>query len=71
MKATLQVCPPRAQARTGTRKELCMATLSLEHIGKKYPNGYEGVKDFNLEIADKEFISSSARPAAASPPRCV
>ena len=56
MKATLQVCPPRAQARTGTRKELCMATLSLEHIGKKYPNGYEGVKDFNLEIADKEFI---------------
>ena len=33
-----------------------MASLSLEHIGKKYPNGYEGVKDFNLEIADKEFI---------------
>ncbi|OUP10475.1 sn-glycerol-3-phosphate ABC transporter ATP-binding protein UgpC [Collinsella sp. An2] len=33
-----------------------MAGLSLEHIGKKYPNGYEGVKDFNLEIADKEFI---------------
>ena len=33
-----------------------MAGLSLEHIGKTYPNGYEGVKDFNLEIADKEFI---------------
>ena len=33
-----------------------MAGLSLEHIGKKYPNGYEAVKDFNLEIADKEFI---------------
>ena len=33
-----------------------MAGLTLEHIGKKYPNGYEGVKDFNLEIADKEFI---------------
>lgn len=33
-----------------------MAELSLEHVGKKYPNGYEGVKDFNLEIADKEFI---------------
>ena len=33
-----------------------MASLSLEHVGKKYPNGYEGVKDFNLEIADKEFI---------------
>jgi multiple sugar transport system ATP-binding protein len=33
-----------------------MAELSLEHICKKYPNGYEAVKDFNLEIADKEFI---------------
>ena len=33
-----------------------MASLSLEHICKKYPNGFEAVKDFNLEIADKEFI---------------
>jgi multiple sugar transport system ATP-binding protein len=33
-----------------------MASLSLEHIGKKYPNGFEAVKDFNLDIADKEFI---------------
>ncbi|HIU05521.1 MAG TPA: sn-glycerol-3-phosphate ABC transporter ATP-binding protein UgpC [Candidatus Coprousia avicola] len=33
-----------------------MAGLTLEHVGKRYPNGYEGVKDFNLEIADKEFI---------------
>ena len=33
-----------------------MASLSLEHIYKKYPNGFEAVKDFNLEIADKEFI---------------
>ncbi len=33
-----------------------MAGLSLQHIYKKYPNGYEAVKDFNLEIADKEFI---------------
>jgi multiple sugar transport system ATP-binding protein len=33
-----------------------MAELSLKHINKKYPNGYEAVKDFNLEIADKEFI---------------
>ncbi|HIU24795.1 ABC transporter ATP-binding protein [Olsenella sp. Marseille-QA0557] len=33
-----------------------MAELTLEHVSKKYPNGYEGVKDFNLEIADKEFI---------------
>lgn len=33
-----------------------MAGLTLEHVGKRYPNGYEGVKDFNLDIADKEFI---------------
>lgn len=33
-----------------------MASLSLKNICKKYPNGYEAVKDFNLEIADKEFI---------------
>ncbi|MBQ0059691.1 MAG: sn-glycerol-3-phosphate ABC transporter ATP-binding protein UgpC [Lachnospiraceae bacterium] len=33
-----------------------MASLSLKHIEKKYPNGYHAVHDFNLEIADKEFI---------------
>ncbi|MDO4621929.1 MAG: sn-glycerol-3-phosphate ABC transporter ATP-binding protein UgpC [Eubacteriales bacterium] len=33
-----------------------MSSLSLRHIVKKYPNGFEAVKDFNLEIADKEFI---------------
>ena len=33
-----------------------MASLSLQHINKTYPNGFEAVKDFNLEIEDKEFI---------------
>ena len=33
-----------------------MASLKLINIGKKYPNGFEAVKDFNLEIEDKEFI---------------
>ena len=33
-----------------------MASLSLEHIDKIYPNGFHAVKDFNLEIQDKEFI---------------
>ena len=33
-----------------------MASLSLTNICKRYPNGFEAVKDFNLEIADKEFI---------------
>ena len=33
-----------------------MASLSLQHIDKTYPNGFQAVKDFNLEIEDKEFI---------------
>ena len=33
-----------------------MASLSLTNICKVYPNGVEAVKDFNLEIEDKEFI---------------
>ena len=33
-----------------------MASLSLKNINKVYPNGFVAVKDFNLEIEDKEFI---------------
>ena len=33
-----------------------MSSLSLRGIGKTYPNGFQAVKDFNLEIEDKEFI---------------
>ena len=33
-----------------------MASLSLKNISKVYPNGFVAVKDFNLEIQDKEFI---------------
>lgn len=33
-----------------------MASLSLRHIYKIYPGGVKAVNDFNLEIADKEFI---------------
>ena len=33
-----------------------MASLSLKNITKQYPNGVVAVKDFNLEIADREFI---------------
>ena len=33
-----------------------MASLSLHHSNKAYPNGVEAGKDFNLEIEDKEFI---------------
>ena len=33
-----------------------MASLSLKNIYKIYDNGFEAVKDFNLEVQDKEFI---------------
>ena len=33
-----------------------MASLSLENVCKVYPNGYQAVQNFNMEIADKEFI---------------
>ncbi|MBJ8349078.1 ABC transporter ATP-binding protein [Streptococcus zalophi] len=34
-----------------------MATLKLETIEKKYDNGFEAVKNFNLDVLDKEFIA--------------
>ena len=33
-----------------------MASLSLKDVCKVYPNGYKAVQNFNMEIADKEFI---------------
>lgn len=33
-----------------------MANVSLKHIYKKYDGGITAVSDFNLEIADKEFL---------------
>jgi multiple sugar transport system ATP-binding protein len=33
-----------------------MAQIKLEHITKRYPDGFEAVKDFNLDIADGEFM---------------
>ncbi len=33
-----------------------MASLKLTDICKAYPNGFEAVKNFNLDIADQEFI---------------
>ena len=33
-----------------------MADVKLKNIVKKYPNGFVAVKNFNLEIKDKEFI---------------
>lgn len=48
---------PRLSASGKTySKGINMAQLSLQHIQKIYDNQVHVVKDFNLEIADKEFI---------------
>lgn len=33
-----------------------MSELRLNHINKTYPNGFQAVKDFNLDIKDGEFV---------------
>ncbi len=33
-----------------------MADIVLDKVGKKYPDGFEAVKELNLEIADGEFM---------------
>ncbi|HPJ81752.1 MAG TPA: sn-glycerol-3-phosphate ABC transporter ATP-binding protein UgpC [Saccharofermentans sp.] len=33
-----------------------MASLSFQHVYKKYEGGVVAVSDFNLEVADKEFV---------------
>ena len=33
-----------------------MASLSLKNVCKVYSNGFEAVKDFNLDVEDKEFV---------------
>jgi multiple sugar transport system ATP-binding protein len=33
-----------------------MASLKLKNLVKKYPNGFVAVTDFNMDIADKEFL---------------
>jgi multiple sugar transport system ATP-binding protein len=33
-----------------------MAEITLDHVTKRYPDGYEAVKDMNLQIADGEFV---------------
>src|SRR3954464_15839489 len=33
-----------------------MSEIVLDHVTKRYPDGFEAVKDLNLDIADGEFI---------------
>src|SRR4051794_18342780 len=33
-----------------------MAEIKLEHVTKRYPDGYEAVKDMSLDVKDGEFV---------------
>src|SRR6266508_819812 len=33
-----------------------MADITLEHITKRYPDGFEAVRDMNLQVEDGEFV---------------
>jgi multiple sugar transport system ATP-binding protein len=33
-----------------------MARIRFESVGKRYPNGFVALEEFNLDIADKEFL---------------
>src|SRR3954462_2994869 len=33
-----------------------MANITLDHVTKRYPDGYEAVKDMSLKINDGEFV---------------
>src|SRR5436190_22249694 len=34
-----------------------MADITLDHVTKRYPHGYEAVKDMSLTIEDDEFVT--------------
>ena len=33
-----------------------MSEVTLKNIKKVYPNGFQAVKDFNLDVKDGEFV---------------
>ena len=54
---------------TGSEEET-VAEIAFDSVWKRYPDGFEAVKDMNLEINDGEFISLVGRLAVASRRRC-
>lgn len=48
-----------------------MSEITLKNVSKKYGNGNFAVREFNLDIHDKEFIIFVGRLVAENPPRFV
>ena len=47
-----------------------MSEIVLDGVTKVFADGYEAVKDLNLDIGDGEFMILVGPRAAASRPRC-
>ncbi len=47
-----------------------MAEIKLDNVTKRYPDGYEAVRDMTLDIADGEFMILVGPSGAARPPPC-
>lgn len=41
--------------------------IEFKHVNKKYPNGFEALKDIDLTIGQGEFVAIIAFPAQANP----
>ena len=48
-----------------------MAEVFLEHVYKVYEGKVEAVRDFCLDIKDREFMVFVVPPAAVNQPPCV
>ena len=47
-----------------------MAEIALEHISKRYGDGFEAVKDMNLDVADGEFMILVGPSGCGKSTRC-
>jgi len=47
-----------------------MASVTFDHVVKRYTADLTVVKDFNVDIKDKEFMVLVGRRVAASRPPC-
>jgi multiple sugar transport system ATP-binding protein len=47
-----------------------VAEIVLDGVTKRYPDGFEAVKQMDLNIGDGEFMILVGPRAAASRPRC-
>ena len=59
------------RARNHHGRTVLMASVTFDSVSKRYPNGHVGVRDMSTSRSPTASCwCSSARRAAASPPRC-